>query len=67
MVPWYGSFDGTTFTLSNQACQLGERVTGIDVNGLVTCELDVDTTYMVPTSPPAIRRVIRRACCGCCC
>ena len=40
-----GTPTGGDFVVSDQACPPGERVTGADVNGVITCTPDVDTTY----------------------
>ncbi|HNZ02783.1 MAG TPA: hypothetical protein PLY68_09840 [Myxococcota bacterium] len=37
------SYTGSDFAMSTQACGIGQKVTGIDMNGFVMCDVDLDS------------------------
>lgn len=37
------SYSGSDFALSSQTCGFGQKVTGVDINGSVICDVDFDT------------------------
>jgi len=39
------TFSGADFAVSNQACPGGQKATGVDASGSVTCAVDIDTTF----------------------